>query len=162
MTTERVETDIWLEDFLVELIEKTGLDIWIEELNVDEDTRTFTVTLDGPDKSRVIGRDGQALEAIQHLAVSAAANAGIARDRILVDVDGYRQRRDDKVKEDALRLAEETLETMRPVDLDPMNPRERRLVHMVVSSIDGITTESVGRGDERFVRLIPLGREAGR
>jgi len=161
MTDGKTETDIWLEDFLGKLIEMSGLDLWIEELDVDDRTRTFVAMLDGPDKARAIGRDGQALEALQHLVVSAAANAGISRDRILIDVDGYRQRRDDKVKEDAERLARETLETMRPVDLEPMNPRERRLVHMVVSSIDGVTTESVGRGEDRFVRLIPGGQEAG-
>ena len=154
-TDINIETDVWLEDFLTELLELSGLDLQIEELKLDEDTRTFTAALNGPDKARVIGRDGQVLEALQHIAVSAAANSGLTRDRLVVDVDGYRQRRDDRVCEDADRLAQEILESGGTCDLEPMSPRERRLVHMVVSKIDGVTTESVGFGDDRFVRLLP-------
>jgi spoIIIJ-associated protein len=150
-----METDIWLEDFVTKLLDLAGLDLAIVELNVSDKDDTFVVQLDGPDKARAIGRDGLALEAIQHLVVSAAANAGISQDRIVIDVDGYRERRDAKVRDDAQRLAEETLETMTPHDLAPMSPRERRLVHMVISEMEGITTQSVGKGEERFVRLIP-------
>lgn len=154
-TDDKIETDAWLEDFLTELLELSGMDLQIEELKLEEDTRTFTARLNGPDKARAIGRDGQVLEAFQHIAVSAAANAGLARDRLVVDVDGYRQRRDDHVCEDAERLAREILESGGTCDLEPMSPRERRLVHMVISKIDGVTTESVGFGDGRFVRLLP-------
>jgi spoIIIJ-associated protein len=154
-TDEKIETDVWLEDFLTELLELSGLDLQIEELNMEEDTRTFAARLNGPDKSRAIGRDGQVLEALQHITVSAAANAGIVRDRLIVDVDEYRQRRDDRICDDANRLAREILESGGTCDLEPMSPRERRLVHMVISKIDGVTTESVGFGDDRFVRLLP-------
>jgi spoIIIJ-associated protein len=152
------DTDIWLEDFVSGLLDRTGLKLWIEELDVDERTRTITLQLDGPDKARAIGRDGQVLEAIQHLAVAAAANAGVARERIIIDVDGYRQRRDERLKEDALRMAEEALETGEALSFEPMPPRERRLVHLAVADIAGITTESRGEGEDRYVRLVPSDR----
>jgi spoIIIJ-associated protein len=154
-TSPKTDTDAWLEEFLSGLVERAGFDLWVEELDVEAETSTFTVRLEGPDKARAIGRDGQVLEALQHLVVSAGANAGLAKDRIVVDVGDYRKRREEKVREDALRLAEETVVTQSPRDFEPMPPRERRLVHLVASQIAGVRTESVGQGEDRFVRLIP-------
>jgi spoIIIJ-associated protein len=154
-TPGKTDTDAWLEEFLSGLVERAGFDLWVEELDVESETNTFYVRLEGPDKARAIGRDGQVLEALQHLVVSAGANAGLAKDRIVVDVGDYRKRREEKVREDALRLAEETVETQSPRDFEPMPPRERRLVHLVASQVPGVRTESVGQGEDRFVRLIP-------
>ena len=154
-TADKHDTDTWLEEFLSGLVERAGFDLWVEEIDVEAETSTYYVRLEGPDKARAIGRDGQVLEAIQHLAVSAGANAGLAKDRIVVDVGDYRRRREDKVREDAVRLAEEAVQTQRPCDFAPMPPRERRLVHMIVSQMGGVRTESVGEGEDRFVRLIP-------
>ena len=158
-TTDKNDTDTWIEEFLTGLVERAGLDLWVEELEVEAETSTYYVRLEGPDKARAIGRDGQVLEAIQHLAVSAGANAGLAKDRIVVDVGDYRRRREEKVREDAIRLAEEAATTQCPRDFAPMPPRERRLVHLAVSQMEGVRTESVGQGEDRFVRLIPTARQ---
>jgi spoIIIJ-associated protein len=154
-TADKNDTDAWLEEFLTGLMERAGLDLWVEEIDIEAETSTFFVRLEGPDKARAIGRDGQMLEAIQHLAVSAGANAGLAKDRIVVDVGDYRRRREEKVREDAARLAEEAVQTQLPRDFAPMPPRERRLVHMIAAQVPGVRTESVGEGEDRFVRLIP-------
>ncbi|MCK9461003.1 MAG: KH domain-containing protein [Proteobacteria bacterium] len=154
-TADKHDTDAWLEEYLSGLVERAGFDLWVEEIDIEAETSTYYVRLEGPDKARAIGRDGQVLEAIQHLAVSAGANAGLAKDRIVIDVGDYRRRREDKVREDAVRLAEEAVQTQRPCDFAPMPPRERRLVHMIVSQMGGVRTESVGEGEDRFVRLIP-------
>ena len=158
-TADNHDTDAWLEEFLTGLVERAGLDLWVEEIEIEAETSTYFVRLEGPDKARAIGRDGQVLEAIQHLAVSASANAGLAKDRILIDVGDYRRRREEKVREDAVRLAEEAAATQQPCDFAPMPSRERRLVHMIVAQMAGVRTESVGDGEERFVRLIPTARQ---
>jgi spoIIIJ-associated protein len=154
-TADKHDTDAWLEEFLTGLVERAGFDLRVEEIEVEAETSTYFVRLEGPDKARAIGRDGLVLEAIQHICVSAGANAGLAKDRIVVDVGDYRRRREEKVREDAVHLAEEAVQTQRSQDFAPMPPRERRLVHMIVSQISGVRTESVGEGEERFVRLIP-------
>ena len=159
ITADKNDTDAWLEEFLSGLIDLAGFDLWVEEIDVEAETNTYFVRLEGPDKARAIGRDGQVLEAIQHLVVSSGANAGLAKDRIVIDVGDYRRRREEKVREDAVRLAEETAQTQQPCDFAPMPPRERRLVHMVVSQMAGVRTESVGEGEDRFVRLIPTARQ---
>jgi spoIIIJ-associated protein len=144
-----------LEEFISGLVERAGFDLWVEELEADEQRRVIELQLAGPDKARAIGRDGQVLDAIQHISVSAAANNGLTGRRIMVDIDHYRRERDDRLRDEAERLAAETLETGEPREFEPMPPRERRLVHMAVAEIDGVTTESRGTGEDRYVRLIP-------
>lgn len=149
------ETDVWLEDFVSGVVERAGFKLWVEELEADDRGRVIEIQLAGPDKARAIGRDGQVLDAIQHIAISAAANNGHTGKRIIIDIDHYRHRRDEWLREEALRLADEAIEAGEPRDLEPMPPRERRLVHLAVADLDGITSESEGAGDDRFVRLIP-------
>lgn len=150
-----LETDVWLEDFISGIVDRAGLDLWVEELEADDQSKIIELQLAGPDKARAIGRDGQVLDAIQHLAVSAAANNGLTGKRIIVDIDHYRQRRDEWLREEAQSMAAEAIESGEPLDCEPMSARERRLVHLAVADIEGVTTESHGTGDERFVRLIP-------
>ena len=152
--TNNIDSEMWIEDFLTDLLDRTGLDISIEELSIDEND-VISIQLAGPDSARVIGRDGQTLEAFQHILVSSAIHNRVANRRIVLDVENYRDRRDQRILDEADRLADEALETGTVQDAPPMPPRERRLVHMVVSEIDGLTTESVGEGEDRFVRIIP-------
>ncbi|MBN2803536.1 MAG: KH domain-containing protein [Deltaproteobacteria bacterium] len=151
-----IEIDIWLEEFLTGLLDKTGLDIWVSEMDINENTNTYTVQLDGDDKARAIGRDGQMINAIQHICISAAANMGIHNVKILLDVDGYRNRRDNKIEQDAQAMIDDVLQNGTPLDMEPMNARDRRLVHMMVSKVNGLNSESFGQGRDRFVRLIPV------
>jgi spoIIIJ-associated protein len=151
-----IEIDIWLEEFLTGLLDKTGLDIWVSEMDINENTNTYTVQLDGDDKARAIGRDGQMINAIQHICISAAANMGIHNVKILLDVDGYRNRRDNKIEQDAQAMIDDVLQNGAPLDMEPMNARDRRLVHMMVSKVNGLSSESFGQGRDRFVRLIPV------
>jgi len=152
--TDRIDTEVWVEEFLNDLLDLTGLDIDIEEMELDTED-VLKVQLAGPDSARVIGREGQMLYALQHIVISSAIHAGIPHRRILIDVEQYRERREQRVCDEAARLANTALDTGEYQDLYPMSPRERRLAHMVVEDIDGVTTESQGEGDERFVRIIP-------
>ena len=152
---QEMEIDFWLEEFLTGLLERTGLDIWVAEMDIDENTSTYKVTLDGKDKSRAIGRDGQMIESIQHLCVAAASNMGFYNIKIIIDVDGYRDRRKDKLLQEAKEAAERAISSREYQELKPMPAQERRLVHMTVDRIEGVKSESLGFGRERYVRLIP-------
>lgn len=152
--TNELDTEDWVDDFLTKLIEHTGLDIEIEEISLDEND-VLKVQLAGPDSARAIGRDGQTLNAIQHLVVAASIRAGLSHRRVLVDIEDYRIRREERVREEASRLAEEALNSGVVQEASPMTARERRLVHMVVADIEGVSTESTGTGTERYVRIIP-------
>ncbi|MDD5307838.1 MAG: KH domain-containing protein [Deltaproteobacteria bacterium] len=153
--SDDVRIESWLEDFVGKLLEHAGFDLWVEELAIGSDENELRLELGGPDAARAIGRDGQMLDALQYLVTAAAAHAGMSGRRILLDIEGYRKRREDRVREQAERAATEALERGEPFDLEPMSPRERRLVHLTVAGIEGIVTESHGEGDERYVRLLP-------
>jgi spoIIIJ-associated protein len=156
--SDDVRIESWLEDFVGRLLERAGFDLWIEELAIGGDENELRLELAGPDAARAIGRDGQMLDALQYMVTAAAAHAGVVGRRILIDVEGYRKRREDRVREQAERAAAEALDKGEPLDLEPMSPRERRLVHLAVAGIEGIVTESHGDGDERYVRLLPKGK----
>ena len=152
--TNGTDTEVWVEEFITDLVDLARLDVSIEELALDEE-ENLVVQLSGPDSARAIGREGQVLDAIQHLVVTAAIHSDVPRRRIIVDIERYRERRERKVRDDAAYYAEEVLASRKPYDLVPMSPRERRLVHMTVAEIEGVRTESVGTGDERYVRILP-------
>lgn len=152
--TDMTDIEVWVEDFLSDLIEKMGLDLFIEEMTVDEGDM-LRIGLAGPDSARAIGRDGHVLEAIQHLVVAASIHGKLQHRRIIVDIENYRQRREKRLAEEAVEAAEEVLDTGHPVDFEPMSPRERRVVHMALSNYKGVSTESAGEGDDRYVRVIP-------
>ncbi len=151
--TDGTETETWVEEFLTRLLELAGLDVYIEEIAIDED-ENLTVRLAGQDSARAIGRDGQVLDAIQQMVVSAAVHGRTTRKRILIDIENYRERREKKICDDARYFAKEVQDSGRPYEFPPMCPRERRLVHMSIVDISGVTTESRGEDDERYVRII--------
>ena len=151
--TDGTDTEIWVEEFLTKLLELADLDVYIEEISIDDD-ENLTVQLAGPDSARAIGREGQVLDAIQQMVVAGAVHGHVTRKRIVVDVEKYRERREKKLCDDARYFAEEVIETGRAYDFPPMTPRERRLVHMTLAEMSGVATESIGRDDGRFVRVL--------
>jgi spoIIIJ-associated protein len=109
--------------------------------------------------SVLIGRRGETLAALQllmHLVVSKQADT---RERVIIDVEGYRQRREDNLRSMAQRIAEQVRNSGRAVMLEAMPPNERRIIHMALSDFDDISTESEGEGDQRRV-VVSLKRTA--
>lgn len=159
LDSSQTDLDAWLEDFVTGLVAAAGLDLQVTELAIDEQREALVLQLDGPDKAIAVGRDGQVVDAMQTLVLAAAANAGLdtGGQRIVIDVDRFRARRDERLCDEARRLAEEVRASGRSRELEPMPPRERRLVHMAVARVAGVITESAGQGEERFVRLVPSG-----
>jgi spoIIIJ-associated protein len=99
----------------------------------------------------LIGRHGATLEAIQELTRMAVGRRLDERCRIMVDVEDYRKRREDRLVERAQQVAQKVLQTGREETLDPMNPYERKLVHDAVAELGGLETSSRGEEPNRFV-----------
>ncbi|HEU5349154.1 MAG TPA: RNA-binding cell elongation regulator Jag/EloR [Ktedonobacterales bacterium] len=101
--------------------------------------------------SVLIGRRGETLAALQlliHLIISKQADT---RDRVIIDVEGYRRRREENLRSMAQRIAQQVRNTGRSVMLEAMPPNERRIVHMALADYEDISTESEGEGDQRRV-----------
>jgi spoIIIJ-associated protein len=120
------------------------------ELTEDEDAVTGSLT--GDDLGLVIGRHGQTIDAIQYLANVVAWRAyGDDRKDVVIDAAGYRDRRRATLESLALRSAERAKTTGEPVELDPMTSIERRIVHLCLQDLPGVSTRSEGDEPYRYV-----------
>jgi spoIIIJ-associated protein len=120
-----------------------------------EDPPTIFVDILGRDLGMLIGRRGENLAQIQYL-VNLLANRKLGDwTRVIVDVEGYRSRREEQLIGLAERVARQVARSRRPIVLEPMPPNERRIVHMVLKSNPEVTTESNGEGANRRITVQP-------
>ncbi len=109
----------------------------------------------GSDCGVAIGRHGETLDAIQYL-TNIVANRWVDEHlRVVVDVAGYRSRREQRLRQQAKKTAERVLDTGRESRLKPMSPAERRIVHLSLRETEGITTYSEGAEPRRYVVISP-------
>ncbi|HEY2283471.1 MAG TPA: R3H domain-containing nucleic acid-binding protein [Solirubrobacteraceae bacterium] len=141
-----------LEDLLAEIADGLDLDV---EIDVQEGDGLLKGTLRGEDVGLFIGRRGQTIDAVQHLAQRIVFHEGPSDVRVVIDADGYRERRAETLRADADDAAEETLRTGRPVEMDPMPASERRVVHEHLRDRGDVETHS--EGDEPERRLVVSG-----
>jgi len=116
------------------------------------------IEIAGPDSGRIIGKKGQVLGALQYLAHRVINRPGEEKRHVLVDAEGYRSRRDDNLASMAQKLGKQALELGKVITFEPMNPRDRRVVHMALAKFEGVVTKSSGEGDDRRVQIIPVRR----
>lgn len=137
---------------LEQIVDAVGVPAQIE---VTEDASGLQANLDGEDLGLLIGRHGQTIDAIQHLAYRVAYRGADERKRVTVDAAGYRERRAALLQQDADEAADEALSTGEPVALDAMNAVERRVVHEYLREREGIETYSEGTEPDRYLVVAP-------
>jgi spoIIIJ-associated protein len=142
-----------LEELLEEIAEGLGLDVQVE---VEEGDGVLSGRLKGDDVGLFIGRRGQTIDAVQHLAQRIVFPEGPSQVRVTIDADGYRERREKSLQKDADEAAEEALSSGQSVELDPMPPAERRIVHEYLRERGGVETHSEGDEPERRLVVSPL------
>jgi len=108
----------------------------------------------GDDLGVLIGRRGETLSALQYLVRLIVSSKAARAVNLVVDVEGYKARREQQLRQLALRMAERVVATRRPIALEPMPAAERRIVHLALRDHPIVTTESVGRDEERKVTII--------
>ncbi len=140
---------------LEEIVDAVGVDADVE---VAEDADGIRANLEGEDLGLLIGRHGQTIDAIQHLAYRIAYRGEESRKRVTVDAAGYRERRAALLQQDADEAVEEALRTGEPVALDAMNAVERRVVHEYLRDRDGVETYSEGTEPDRYLVVAPVER----
>jgi spoIIIJ-associated protein len=111
--------------------------------------------IDGEDLGVLIGPRGETLNAMQYLARLMVGNQLQRRASFVVDVEGYRKRRQQALARLAERMAQKVVTRRRPVSLEPMPPHERRIIHMTLRENDEVYTQSSGEGKRRKVRILP-------
>ena len=113
------------------------------------------IDINGPDSGLLIGRRGNTLHSLQFIVQSIVRQQFDEEVRVSLDVEQYRRRREDSLREMADRVADRVLQTGRSITLEPMAPADRRVIHLYLGDRQGIRPESVGYGDARTVQIIP-------
>ncbi len=138
-----------IEKFIKGLLENMGSTAIPQAQKGEGDT--YEVELVGEDLGYLIGRRGDTLDAIQHLA-NYSVNRGIeGHIRINVDAEAYRKKREDSLRRYAQKKAQQVLKAQRRTTLEPMNAYERHLIHATLQDTDRITTYSIGTEPNRRV-----------
>ena len=127
------------------------------------DPRPLLVDIRGDDLSLLIGRRGESLAALQYITRLIVGKEIGTYSPIVIDVEGYRARREKQLRQLARRMADQAIESGRTMTLEPMTPAERRIIHLELRDHPRVYTESVGEGEQRKVTVIPRGpEESGR
>lgn len=144
-------------DFLDAVLERMGISATVEP-NLDEGTMYVDVIGtedDDEDMALLIGRHGQTLEALQELTRAVIGQRMGTRSRVVVDVEDYRKRQIDRLRERIREVAERVSRTGLPEALEPMNPFLRKVVHDTVGEVPKATSASEGEGLDRRVVISP-------
>lgn len=138
--------------FLREMLVNMGVLAQVEIFKRSDNT---ILNINGKDLGILIGKRGQTLDSIQYL-VNLAVNKGqVERERIIVDVAGYRRRREDTLRRLALKMADKVRREGRRLVLEPMTPHERRIIHSTLQSNKDVITYSEGEDPYRHVIITP-------
>jgi spoIIIJ-associated protein len=152
--TASAETD---EEVLRELLEEVADSLGLDaEISVSDEAGLLTGTLRGGDLGLFIGRHGQTIDAVQHLAQRIVFRGGSADRRVVIDADGYRERRQASLQEQADLAADEALSEGRAVALEAMPAAERRLVHEYLRDRGDVETYSEGEEPDRHLVIAPF------
>lgn len=148
--------------FVDQVIQKMGMDCRVRLRRPREGDSPDEINLEilGRDAGRIIGKKGQVLQALQFLVHRVVNRPGLDRRHILVDAEGYRSRRDLSLANMARRLGKQAIDEGKIITFEPMNPRDRRVVHLALAKFEGVITKSDGEGDQRRVQIIPVRRPA--
>ncbi len=118
-------------------------------------TRAILVDVTGKDLSVLIGKRSETLNALQYIARLIVSKEMGENITLVIDVEGYRTRRERQLRQLAHRMADQAMKTGRKQTLEPMPPNERRIIHMELRDDAHVTTESFGEEPHRKVTIIP-------
>lgn len=133
------------------ILEKTR--ILLQNMNLDleakvekEDGRNYKVDLYGDDNGIIIGKKGKTLNSFEYL-----LNTLIRECRIDVNVEGFKEKRDETLRELGKKMAEKAVSTGKTIRLNPMPPRERKIIHEIINQYESLDTFSEGKDPKRYI-----------
>ena len=127
-----------------ELLNKMGLELEVEILRLEG--KNCVINLYGEDNGIIIGKKGKTLNSYEYL-----LNTLVKDVRIDVDVEGFKEKRNVTLRDLARKMAEKAMKTSKPIKLNPMPPRERKIIHEVVNKYSELDTYSEGKDPKRYI-----------
>jgi spoIIIJ-associated protein len=153
------EAELVSREIVQELIQRMGLDVNVTAKwgikDPDARIRPLLVDVQGNDLGILIGRRGETLTALQYIARLIVAKELHRPVAVVIDVEGYRARREKQLRRLADQMADQAMEMQRTLELEPMPPNERRIIHVALRDNPAVTTQSIGEGSSRKVTIIP-------
>ncbi len=153
MSTEITMAGSRVQELLEQIVNAIGIDA---SIHVEEDAEEVRAQLEGEDLGLLIGRHGQMIDAIQHIAYRVACRGATTRKRVVVDAAGYRERREVALRAAADQAAEAAVHDRRPVTLEAMTALERKVVHEHLKTRHDVETYSEGEEPDRRLVVAPL------
>ena len=139
-------------DLVTAIVEAMGFEARVDVYDADG---FIAVDVASDSTALFIGQKGETIDAVQYLVNAAVYRQRPFVKRIVLDAEGYRQRRVEAIQGIAHRTARRALRERRPVELPPMSPAERRVVHIFLKDNPRVTTASEGSGENRRVKISP-------
>lgn len=140
------------QSFLTELFKDMDLNVNVKTFTGD---KVVFIDVDGPDSGSVIGKRGTTLDAVQYLTSLVVNKDESGYIRVVINAEGYRERREQTLEKLANKLADKAVRTGRSVRLEPMNPYERKVIHTALQKRTEIFTRSEGDEPYRKVVIVP-------
>jgi len=140
--------------FLTDIANFLGISL---EVRISAANERMLFVLESDDEETLAGKEGEVLEALQHLVRLAIAKKFKENLKLLLDINDFRERRRKEIVVMAKRLADKAKKSRKPIKTKPLNPYERRIIHTLLKNSRGITTSSEGDGHTKRVIISPSG-----
>jgi spoIIIJ-associated protein len=141
-------TPVEISAFVEKVVSAMGLQLKAEPEEMPDGLR---INLTGEDGSLLTRRQGEALAALQHVVAAVFRQDVDERRRLVVDCQGYRKSKDAELKQMAKFLAQKARDSGLAQEIGPLNPYERRIVHLAVAEVESVSSESIGDAFEKTV-----------
>lgn len=138
--------------YLADITELMGIDT---EINVQFERRQVTYDFNTSKQGLLIGKHGKSLNALQYLAQVNMNQKAVSRMNVILDVGGYRNRREETIERLAIKVAKDVIRTGETIQLDPMPANERKQIHFYLARNSRIKTTSIGTEPKRSVVVAP-------
>lgn len=142
------ETKNNLEKFIKEFLKNLGEE-YKYDINIEKNE--INVKIDGGNSGTLIGYRGETLNALQHILSLIANKNTSAKVRVLLNVDGYKEKREKTLEELALKVSKTVIRTNKSITLEPMNAYERKIIHSKLQDMTDIRTHSIGEEPHRRI-----------
>jgi len=142
-----------IQDIIKSILQYMGCRCLVEKIKDTDEEIVYNIKGDGT--GRIIGKHGEVLDALQYIINKIANKSSPSRKRIVLDSEGYQDRRIESIAKIAMKCSEKVKRYKKPITLSPMNARDRRIVHITLQNERSITTKSLGDGYFKKVMIIP-------
>ena len=142
----KIDTNSKIKKILEEVFDIINYDVELNDFDEYNGTKRMNLSYEEDDANVLVGKNGKNIMALETLINIILKKRLNIKNKIMLDVNNYRKKKDIFLKDIAIKAGEEVLKTKRKVYLKPMNAYERKVVHKTLQNVKNVTTKSIGKG----------------